>query len=315
MSEQNQAAGGSSASGGKGKAAKPHPFVRKIPFIGKKLADRMEMAPVVPVIRLTGVVGDAGRFRQGGLTLADLAEPIDKAFEDDKAAAVALIVNSPGGSPVQSDLIARRIRLMAAEKDRKVIAFLEDAAASGGYWLACAADEIYAADATVVGSIGVISAGFGFPALLEKAGIERRVYTAGEAKSQLDPFQPENQEDIKRLKALQKDIHDQFTGWVTSRRGDRLKAPEDTLFSGEFWTGRQALDLGLVDGLGEIRTICREKFGENVKLPVMTPRKNWVQRRLGLRHGDGLGADFAAAMPDALIQAADRRFWWSRLGL
>ena len=216
---------------------------------------------------------------------------------------------------MQSDLIAKRIRLLAAEKDRKVIAFLEDAAASGGYWLACAADEIYAADASVVGSIGVISAGFGFPALLEKAGIERRVYTAGEAKAQLDPFQPENQDDIKRLKALQKDIHEQFTGWVKERRGDRLKAAEKKLFSGEFWTGRQALDLGLVDGLGEIRTICRGKFGANVKLPVMTQHKSWVQRMIGLRGNSGFGTDLASALPDALVSAADRRFWWSRLGL
>lgn len=314
MTEQERP-GGSASAAGKAKTGKPHPFVRKIPFIGSKLADRMEMAPVVPVIRLTGVVGDAGRFRQGGLSLADLAEPIDKAFEDDKAVAVALIVNSPGGSPVQSDLIAKRIRLMAAEKDRKVIAFCEDAAASGGYWLACAADEIYAADASVVGSIGVISAGFGFPALLEKAGIERRVYTAGQAKSQLDPFQPENEDDIKRLKTLQKDIHDQFTGWIKERRGDRLKADEKKLFSGEFWTGRQALELGLVDGLGEIRTICRAKFGENVKLPIMTPRKSWIQRRLGLHGPRGLGADLAGALPESLIQAAEQRAWWSRLGL
>jgi len=318
MTEKDQT-GGESAGGTHGKSGKPYPYIRKIPFIGQRLADRMDPAPVVPVIRLTGVVGDAGRFRQSGLTLADLVEPIDKAFENDKAVAVALIVNSPGGSPVQSDLIAKRIRLLAAEKDRKVIAFLEDAAASGGYWLACAADEIYAADASVVGSIGVISAGFGFPALLEKAGIERRVYTAGEAKAQLDPFQPENQDDIKRLKLLQKDIHEQFTGWVKERRGDRLKAPEKKLFSGEFWTGRQALELGLVDGLGEIRTICRGKFGDNVKMPIMTPRKSWVQRMVGLRgrsdFGGGFGTDLAAALPDALVNAADRRFWWSRLGL
>jgi len=315
MTETQETGGGQSGAGEKGNAGKSYPFVRKIPFIGQKLADRMEMAPVVPVIRLTGVVGDAGRFQKSGLTLADLAEPIDKAFEEKNAVAVALIVNSPGGSPVQSDLIAKRIRLLAAEKDRKIIAFCEDAAASGGYWLACAADEIYAADASVVGSIGVISAGFGFPALLEKAGIERRVYTAGEAKSQLDPFQPENQDDIKRLLTLQKDIHDQFTGWVKERRGDRLKATDKKLFSGEFWTGRQALELGLVDGLGEIRTICRGKFGDNVKLPVMTPRKSWIQRLVGLHGPEGFGSDLAGALPDALFQSAERRSWWARLGL
>ncbi len=286
-------------------------WVAKIPFIGNRLANRIAPKPVVPVLKLAGVIGEGGRFRQGGLSLGDLAESIDRAFENDKAEAVALIVNSPGGSPVQSDLIAKRIRLLAAEKEKPVIAFCEDAAASGGYWLACAADEIYAADASVVGSIGVISAGFGFTDLIEKIGVQRRVYTAGDSKSQLDPFQPENEGDIRRLKALQKNIHGQFTGWVKERRGERLKASDKKLFSGEFWTGQQALELGLVDGLGEIRTICREKFGEEVQLPLVTPRKSWIQKRLGLdSRRSGLDG-----VPDALLAAAEHRAWWGRLGL
>lgn len=293
------------------KSKKEKPWYAKIPVIGKRLTNVLSPDPVVPVLRLAGVIGEGGRLRQGGINLADLAESIDRAFEDDKIEAVALIVNSPGGSPVQSDLIAKRIRLMAAEKNKPVLAFCEDAAASGGYWLACAADEIYAADASVIGSIGVISAGFGFTDLIEKIGVQRRVYTAGEAKSQLDPFQPENDGDIKRLKALQKNIHRQFTTWIKERRSDKLKASDKKLFSGEFWTGQQALDLGLVDGLGEIRTICREKYGETVQLRLVTPRKNWIQKRLGL-DSRATGMD---GLPNALIDAAEHRAWWSRLGL
>ena len=293
------------------KPSKKKPWLAKIPFIGKRIAGRLSPDPVVPVLKLAGVIGDSGRFRQAGLSLGDLAESIDRAFEDDKAKAVALIVNSPGGSPVQSDLIAKRIRLLADEKEKHVIAFCEDAAASGGYWLACAADEIYAADASVVGSIGVISAGFGFTDLIDKIGVQRRVYTAGESKSQLDPFQPEDEGDIKRLKALQKNIHGQFTGWIKQRRGDRLKASDRKLFSGEFWTGQQALELGLVDGLGEIRTVLREKYGDTVKTPLVTPRKSWIQKRLGLESR----APGAGALPDALLAAAEHRAWWSRLGL
>ncbi len=291
-------------------ATEKHRLLRKVPFIGKRIAEKLDKAPVVPVLRLTGVIGEGGRLRKGGLTLADMAASIDQAFETPNAKAVALVINSPGGSPVQSDLIAQRIRLLAEEKELPVLAFCEDAAASGGYWLACAADEIYAADASVVGSIGVISAGFGFTELIAKIGVDRRVYTAGESKSQLDPFQPENEDDIKRLLVLQKDIHGQFKEWIKSRRGDRLKASDKKLFSGEFWTGRAALQLGLVDGLGEIRGLCREKYGEKVKLPVVTPPKSWLQRRLGLK-SDYAGPSLAAD----LVGVAEDKALWSRLGL
>lgn len=312
MTETDDKKGAGGGSAGK-RPKNEHKMLRKVPFIGGRIADRLENAPIVPVLRLTGVIGEAGRFRKGGLTLADLAGPIDQAFSFPQAKAVALVINSPGGSPVQSDLIAKRIRLVAAEKKLPVIAFCEDAAASGGYWLACAADEIYAADASVVGSIGVISAGFGFTGLIDKIGVERRVYTAGEQKSQLDPFQPENAEDIKRLLALQADIHDQFREWIRSRRGERLQGDDSALFTGEFWTGRQALKLGLVDGLGEIRTIAREKYGENVKLPVVTPPKSWLQRRLGI---DSLQSRLSAdGIAEAVVSGAEERAWWARLGL
>lgn len=297
------------------------PWLRLVPFIGNRIADRLGDTPVVPVLRMGGVIGHLGPLRRGGITMADMAEPIDRAFATKRAKAVALAINSPGGSPVQSALIAKRIRLLAAEKELPVFAFCEDVAASGGYWLACAADEIYAEEASVVGSIGVIAAGFGFPDLLQKLGIERRVYTAGPAKSQLDPFKPENPDDIKRLLALQRDIHDQFKAWIKERRGDRLTAGERKLFSGEFWTGRMAKELGLVDDLGEIRAICRAKFGDNVQLPVVNQPKSWLQRKLGLDgRSDGrapdlsagsLGEDFARGA----IAAAEERLAWQRYGL
>lgn len=297
------------------------PWLRLVPFIGNRIADRLGDTPVVPVLRMGGVIGHLGPLRRGGITMADMAEPIDRAFATKRAKAVALAINSPGGSPVQSALIAKRIRLLAAEKELPVFAFCEDVAASGGYWLACAADEIYAEEASVVGSIGVIAAGFGFPDLLQKLGIERRVYTAGAAKSQLDPFKPENPDDVKRLLALQRDIHDQFKAWIKERRGDRLTAGERKLFSGEFWTGRMAKELGLVDDLGEIRAICRAKFGDNVQLPVVNQPKSWLQRKLGLDgRFDGrapdlstgsLGEDFARGA----IAAAEERLAWQRYGL
>ena len=186
------------------------PWLRKLPLVGNRLADRLDGAPIVPVLRLSGVIGGSAPMRKSGLSLADMAGPIEKAFEHRGAVAVALAINSPGGSPVQSSLIAKRIRDLAGEKELPVYAFCEDVAASGGYWLACAADEIHADPSSIVGSIGVVSAGFGFPALLEKAGIERRVHTAGENKAILDPFAPENPDDVAHLKELQAEINEQL---------------------------------------------------------------------------------------------------------
>jgi signal peptide peptidase SppA len=270
--------------------------------------EKAKGAPTVGVLRLTGVIGQLGVGRRGGLVLADLAEPIEKAFALRRLKAVALAINSPGGSPVQSALIAGRIRALAAEKEVPVYAFCEDVAASGGYWLACAGDEIYANGASIVGSIGVISASFGFPALLEKLGVERRVYAAGDRKAQLDPFSPEVAKDVRHLKTLQKDLHGQFIDFVRERRGDALKGEDKTLFSGDFWSGREAAKLGLVDGIADLRTRMRELYGENVRLRAVTEPKGWLQRRLGLdSRVDGWAGD--------LVAAVEERAWWARYGL
>jgi len=290
------------------KTSSSRSWVSKVPLIGK-LFDK---TPVVPVIRMAGVIGASGGLRRPGLSLAELAEPIDTAFATRNAEAVALIINSPGGSPVQSALIAQRIRLLAAEKELPVIAFCEDAAASGGYWLACAADEIIAADASVIGSIGVISAGFGFQEAIGKLGVERRVYAAGDSKSQLDPFLPENPDDIKRLRILQDDIHDQFKEWVRERRGDKLAEKDHKkLFSGEFWTGRKALDLGLIDGLGEIRTVLRARYGDDVQTPIANKQKGWIAKKLGLDSK----LDLSSSLARGALDAAEERAYWNRIGL
>ena len=237
--------------------------------------------PVVPVVRLTGVIGSAGTFRRG-LNLAAIAGPLQRAFATKRAEAVALAINSPGGSPVQSSLIAQRIRDLAEEKGKPVYAFVEDVAASGGYWLACAADEIYVDRSSIVGSIGVISAGFGFQEFIARYGIERRVHTSGERKLILDPFAPEKSEDVTKLEGIQGDIHDAFRALVRERRGDRLKADENALFDGEFWTGAKAVDLGLVDGIGHLRPVLRQRFGDKVQLRVVSAERGWLRRRIGL---------------------------------
>ena len=283
-----------------------------------------EPPPVVGVLRLGGVIGTLGPLRPG-LTLAALDSLIERAFKLRGLSAVALAVNSPGGSPTQSDLIAKRIRDLAEERDVKVLAFCEDVAASGGYWLACAADEIFARETSVVGSIGVISAGFGFPELLSRYGIERRVHTAGDKKAMLDPFRPEKREEVTRLKALQKEIHESFIAQVRARRGARLKGDDKTLFSGEFWTGTRAQELGLIDGLGEMREVLRERYGETVVLKKIDGGRPWWRRRLrvgGLAAGPGFeaqgldapGLDVQGAV-SGLIAAAEERALWARYGL
>jgi signal peptide peptidase SppA len=213
--------------------------------------------------------------------LEALAPAIEKAFALKNLSAVALEINSPGGSPVQSDLIAGRIRALAEEKHVPVFSFCEDVAASGGYWLACAADEIFVMPGSIIGSIGVVSSGFGFVEAIGKLGIERRVYTAGEQKAILDPFKPENTEDVKTLKRIQADLHDQFTGWVKERRGDRL-TQKRKLFTGSFWTGREAIPLGLADGSGNLRQIMRERFGEEVQFRATVRLKSQLQRLFGM---------------------------------
>ena len=262
---------------------------------------------IVPMLRLEGPIGKVGPGRSG-LSLEGVREDLERAFKFKKAAAVVIVINSPGGSPVQSALIADRIRALAVENDRKVIAFVEDVAASGGYWLALAADEIIASHASIIGSIGVISAGFGFVGLLERAGIERRVYSAGDHKGMLDAFRPENEADVEHLKSLQAELHELFKSEVKKRRGDCLKGDETELFSGLFWTGGKALDLGLVDLLGSADQVLRERFGEDVQI-----------RRIGRKRGWRLpipGLDAAVAkLPSEMVAVLEERSLWQRFGL
>ena len=214
-----------------------------------------------------------------GLSIAGIAKTLDRAFGYRNARAVALVINSPGGSAAQSHLIYRRIRALAEEKKVPVIAFVEDVAASGGYMIACAADEIVCDPASIVGSIGVIGATFGFPEAIKKLGIERRVYTAGEHKSMLDPFLPENAADVDRIKAIQREIHAMFIALVRGSRGERLTGPEPDLFSGEYWVGQTAKEFGLVDHLGDVRSFLRERFGDDVVMPLITAERSWFGRR------------------------------------
>jgi len=277
--------------------------------------------PVVAVIRLAGVIGQGVNPAKQGLSAASLVRPIERAFSLKHLKAVALQINSPGGSPVQSSLITQRIRALAAEKDIPVVAFCEDVAASGGYWLACAADEIFADDASVIGSIGVISGGFGFPQLLKRLGIERRVHTAGENKNMLDPFLRERPEDVEKLKDLQTDIHDAFKKMVRERRKDKLTESEDKLFTGEFWTGRRALEYGLIDGLGELTAVMQERYGDRVQFRPMVQQKGWLRQKLGMALGDRGGSNWSRTQPgfgmwaDDLITAIEDRALWSRFGL
>ena len=267
--------------------------------------------PLVPVVRLTGVIGLSTPLRPG-LTMTAIARTLERAFAMRNAPAVALSINSPGGSPVQSHLIFRRIRDLAQEKKRKVIAFVEDAAASGGYMLACAADEIIADPNSVVGSIGVVGGSFGFDKLIAKIGIERRLYTSGEHKAMLDPFLPENPDDVERLKKLQREIHDDFIVLVKLRRGDKLKGPENDLFSGEYWTGRRALDLGLVDAIGDLRSVLRARFGDKVAMPLVSAERGLFGRRL---LGVGRGELLPAGLTEDVISALEARALWARYGL
>ena len=239
--------------------------------------------PVIPVVRLSGVIGAVLPLRPG-LSLSAVAPMLERAFTTRGAKAVAIIVNSPGGSAVQSHLIFRRIRAHADESKLPVFVFIEDAAASGGYMIACAGDEIFADPSSLVGSIGVVSAGFGFDRLIERFGIERRLHTAGESKAMLDPFRPERPADLERLQAIQANVHAAFRDLVQARRGARLRGAPDDLFSGAVWTGGEALPLGLIDGLGEIRTILRERYGDKVDLRVIPPaRGSLLARWLGGR--------------------------------
>jgi len=235
---------------------------------------------IIPHVRLTGVIGNAGRFNKG-MDLAGQQDILKKAFSIKKVKYVAISINSPGGSPVQSHLIYSYIRQLADKKKIKVLIFAEDVAASGGYLISCAGDEIYANSSSIIGSIGVISASFGFKELIKKMGIERRIYTAGKNKSTLDPFVDEKEEDIKRLKDIQLELHADFIKVVETSRGKKLKDPEkNNIFTGEFWTGASALKLGLIDGIGNADQILKEKFGEEVVIKKFEKQKSWLGRKL-----------------------------------
>jgi serine protease SohB len=268
--------------------------------------------PLVPVVRLTGTIGFSTPLRPG-ITIAGVARLLDRAFAAKNAKAVALIVNSPGGSPVQSHLVYQRIRQLAEEKKIPVIVFIEDVGASGGYMIACAGDEIVCDPSSIVGSIGVVGATFGLQKAIEKLGIERRIYTAGDRKVMLDPFLPENPEDVARLKAIQVDIHETFIALVRRRRAGKLTGPESALFSGEYWAGEEALRLGLVDALGDVRSFLRTRFGDKVHTPLIADR-GWFGRRV-----PGVGMRRFGALPDSLaddlVSAVETRAIWARFGL
>jgi len=273
---------------------------------------------LIPVIRLNGTIGMATPLRQG-MSLSVMAGVIERAFSLKDSPAVAVVVNSPGGSPVQSRFIYQRIRALAQEEAKKVYVFTEDVAASGGYILALAGDEIYADASSVIGSIGVISAGFGLHQAIDRLGIERRVYTAGEKKMTLDPFQPEDPEDVERLKRIQKIVHQDFIDLVKQRRGAKIEDAGDDLFTGEFWTGRQALELGLIDGLGDVRSRMREVYGEDVRLRLISPERGLLFRRargVGVeRAGPDLSRGLTQGWADELVSAIEERALWSRFGL
>lgn len=276
--------------------------------MGDKLPDAFggSGAGVVPVVRLQGMIASGGAGFGRALSAESVEEPLRRAFTTHGAKAVALLINSPGGSPTQSEYIAARIRQLATEHELPVLAFCEDVVASGGYWLACAADEIYATATSVVGSVGVISAGFGFSELIDRLGIERRLHSAGEAKARLDPFFAEKSEDVQWLEQIQEGIHDEFRDWVVGRRGDKLKADGAELFNGDVWLGRRAVELGIVDGIGTLREVVEQRFPD-ATLEMTGPRRS-LFAKLGL---PAASWDDVAA---AIVGAAGARVAWSRYG-
>jgi signal peptide peptidase SppA len=271
---------------------------------------------VVPVVRLSGVIGAVTPLRQG-MTLAGVAKTLERAFSMKNAKAVALLINSPGGSPVQSRQIYLRIRQLAVEKKLPVLVFVEDVAASGGYMIACAGDEIFCDPSSILGSIGVVGGSFGATELIKKIGIERRLYTAGSHKAMLDPFLPENPDDVERLKSIQREIHAIFIALVKGSRGAKLKGAEDELFTGEYWAGETSVSLGLADGIGDLRSTLRARYGEKVKTPVIASASGMLSGLLG-RRSPGAGAlgalDGFSGLPDELISALETRAIWARYG-
>jgi len=291
-----------------------NPGKRMIQWLARLLPRRFRSdIPVVPVVRISGVIGVVTPLRPGVL-LSTVARTLDRAFGTPRARAVALVINSPGGSPSQSHLIYRRIRQLAEEKRIPVLAFVEDVGASGGYMLACAADEIICDQYSIVGSIGVVGGTFGFTGLMDKIGIERRLYTSGDRKVMLDPFLPEKPDDVKRIKTIQKDIHEHFITLVKTRRGGKLNGSDKALFSGEFWTAEKAIELGLADRVGDLRSTLRERFGEKVYTPLISAERSLLGRRLpAVNFADAIASK--PGLADDLISALEVRAMWSRYGL
>jgi signal peptide peptidase SppA len=271
---------------------------------------------VVPVVRLSGVIGAVTPLRPG-MSLAGVARVLERAFSMRNAKAVALVINSPGGSPVQSRQIYLRIKQLAAEKKLKVLVFVEDVAASGGYMIACAGDEIICDPSSILGSIGVVGGSFGFQEAIKRLGIERRLYTAGSHKAMLDPFLPENPDDVAKLKAIQREIHQIFISLVKESRGTRLKGSDDTLFTGEYWAGESSIALGLADSIGDLRSTLRARYGEKVLTPVIAQPTGLLSGLLG-RKSPGAGQlsamESMAGLPDELISAVETRAIWAKFG-
>lgn len=281
-------------------------YLRAIPFVGKYLESHEKIA----VLRMAGVIADSSMMRRAGVSFKKFDTAIDDAFALSKLKAVALVINSPGGSPAQCSLISSKIRNLSKEKDIPVFAFVEDVAASGGYWLSCIGDEIYAQESSIVGSIGVVSAGFGFDELIKKYDVKRRIYTSGRDKSFLDPFKPEKADDLSRLKTLQENIHRSFKDWVNERRGTRLDGDENELMEGAFWTGKDALERGLVDGIGDLHSIMKQKFGHHVKFVDCSPEKKGLLSSILPFSGGDASIDLGS-----ILEVAEERATWNRFGL
>jgi signal peptide peptidase SppA len=278
-------------------------LLSSLPIIGSGASK-----PVIAVLRLSGVIGKVNSIKSG-LTIESLHELIDKAFEIKNLEALCLSINSPGGSPVQSELISKRIRSLAQEKKIPIYSFVEDVAASGGYWLACIGDQIYASKSSIIGSIGVISASFGFPAAINKLGIERRVYAEGKNKSILDPFQPAQERDIKIIKHLQKQVHEHFIDYVKERRVGKLTQEDDILFNGEFWSGQTAVDFGLIDGIDNMYSFIKKKYGD-VTIKYVANKQSWLKKKLGM-----VRQNFIQEFSDTLIESIDNKITYDKFNI
>jgi len=289
----------------------PAPIEKMMEWIPARLR---RGSAVVPVVRLSGLIGAVTPLRPG-MSLAGIARTLERAFTVKNAKAVALVINSPGGSPVQSRQIYLRLRQLATEKKLPVLVFVEDVAASGGYMIACAGDEIFCDPSSILGSIGVVGGSFGLQELIKKVGVERRLYTAGKHKAMLDPFLPEDPDDVARVKALQREIHAIFIALVKQSRGTRLKAADDVLFTGEYWAGETSVSLGLADAIGDLRSTLRARYGDKVSTPVIAPATGMLSGLLGRRSAGTLASlEGVSGLPDELISALESRAIWAKFG-